>query len=256
MTRQDRIVVMVVVAAALAAASWFLLIRPEREKAAELAAQVEQAQLAADDAAGAVATAVAAQRGYREDYAALVQLGKAVPTDDDIASFVYQLDAAAEQTGVDFRAVSVTDTGQAEGAQPSQSGQDKESGGGGGTTLPGQVTAVPVTLSFEGGFFEMTRFLRKIERYTVVAGDDIDVRGRLVSVESINMTTATEGFPNVKAEVTANLYRAPLPSVEEGAAGQGAQPAADASSTGVEQTTASAGSPGAGSKTAVIGVTK
>lgn len=241
--------IMVLVAVAVAAASWFLLLRPEREKAAELTTQVEQAQQAADEAASAAATAQAAQRGYREDYATLVKLGKAVPTDDDIASFVYQLDVSAEQTGVDFRSVSVTAT-----ADPAE-GEAPEGGGEG--ALPGGVVTVPVTLTFEGGFFEMTRFVRKIERYTVTSGDDIDVRGRLVSIESINLTTATDGFPDVKAEVTANVYRAALPSVGGDGSSSGAQPASSGGSgaSGADETTASTSKQG-GPKTAVIGVTK
>lgn len=244
MTTQDRTAIMVVVAIAAAVGAWFVLLKPEREKAAALTSQVEQARQVADKAAGAAASARSARLGYREDYATLVRLGKAVPTDDDIASFVYQLDVSARQTGVDFRSVAVTATADPEDGE-------KTEGGTGTKTLPGGVVAVPVTLTFEGGFFEMTRFVRKIERYTVTAGDDIDVRGRLVSIESINLSTAADGFPDVKAEVTANVYRAPLPSVDADAPGTQPAAAEAPAANGARSNTGAAGP-----KSAVIGVTK
>lgn len=221
MTRQDRTVLMVVVCVVLAAAGWFLLIKPKRADVAEVRTQVEQAQVAADDAAAKAAVAQGARAEYTKDYASVVRLGKAVPVQDDVASLVYQLESTAEDTGVDFRAVTVTEGA---AAAPSSEGSTESAG-----TLPGEVTQIPVTLTFDGGYFAMTRFLRQIDRYTLIRkdGDEIDVRGRLLAVNTVKLTPGSKGFPDVQAEVGVTAYRAPLPSVKDDpAAAQGAQPAA------------------------------
>lgn len=252
MTRQDRIVVMVLVGVALAAASWFLLIKPERKKAVELQTQVEQAQATADEATAKAAAATAARAQYARDYAAVVRLGKAVPAEEDIASLVYQLDTSADETGVDFRAVSVTDATGTTASKPAtssaSSGEKSGSGGSGSTStsgaLPGNVTTVPVTLTFDGGYFQMTRFLRKIERYTVTSADTINVRGRLVSVDGVTLTPGPAGFPQVKAAVNATVYTAPLSGVEaDGSSGSNASSSASADGGTSSAASASAGSP-------------
>lgn len=238
MTRQDRTLVMVLIAVVVAAASWFLLIKPKRQEAADLQTKVEQAQTQMDVATAGAAAATAARAQYGRDYATVVRLGKAVPADDDIASLVFQLDTSAEKTGVDFRTVAVTDSSAGAPAQGEEAGAQ---------TLPGNVTKVPITLTFTGGYFQMTRFLREVERYTVTSGDTIDVRGRLVSIDGVTLKPGAGGFPRIQAEVTATAYRAPVAKVEgDPAAGGEATPASagsDGSTTTTESSTASAKAP-------------
>lgn len=257
MTRQDRTVIMVVLCVVLAAAGWFLLIKPKRADVAEVKTQVEQAQVAADDAAAKAAVAQGARAEYTEDYASVVRLGKAVPLQDQIASLVYQLENTAEDTGVDFRAVTVTE---GTAAAPSTAGSSEDSAEGSSEpagTLPGEVTQIPVTLTFDGGYFAMTRFLRQIDRYTLIrkGGDEIDVRGRLLAVNTVKLTPGSKGFPDVQAEVTVTAYSAPLPSVKDdpaaaaqgqtatstGAAASTAPPAASSSSSSATPTSTPAG---------------
>ncbi len=88
-----------------------------------------------------------------------------------------------------------------------------------------------MTLTFEGGYFAMTRFLRQIDRYTLIRkdGDEIDVRGRLLAVNSVALTPGSKGFPDVNAEVEVTAYSAPLPSLKDAAAAATqAQPASPA----------------------------
>lgn len=245
MTRQDRTVIMVVVCVVLAAAGWFLLIKPKRADVAEVKTQVEQAQVAADDAAAKAAVAQGARAEYAKDYASVVRLGKAVPLQDQIASLVYQLENTAEDTGVDFRAVTVTEGvaatpssgGSSEGSSEDSSEGSSEGSSEPAGTLPGEVTQIPVTLTFDGGYFAMTRFLRQIDRYTLIrkGGDEIDVRGRLLAVNTVKLTPGSKGFPDVQAEVSVTAYTAPLPSVKDDAAATQGQ---TASATGAGASTA------------------
>ncbi|MBJ7518774.1 MAG: hypothetical protein JHC84_03660 [Solirubrobacteraceae bacterium] len=245
MTSQDRTVIMLVLCVVLAGAGWFLAIKPKRAEVAEVTTQVEVAQQAADQAAASAATARAAKAAYRDDYSTVTRLGKAVPVDDDVASLVYQLETTAEGTDINFESVTVAEgvapvaaapaegTDGAEGEDGAAEGAEAETAAG---TLPGQVTEVPITLTFDGGYFDMTRFLRKIDRYTLIRGnDEIDVRGRLLAVNSVKLSPGSKGFPDVQAEVTVSAYRAPLPEVD----GQGATAAAGATPAATGATPAS-----------------
>jgi Tfp pilus assembly protein PilO len=242
MSTQDRTLIMVVVAVVVAAGSWFLLIKPKRNEAATLQTKVEQAQMQMDSATASAAAATAARAQYGRDYATVVRLGKAVPTDDDIASLMYQLDTSAEKTGVDFRTVAVTDSSN---SAPTTPGQSKS---GEAETLPGNVTQIPITMTFTGGYFQMTRFLREVERYTVTGRGTIDVRGRLVSIDGVTLKPGAGGFARVQAEVTATAYRAPVEQVGAAPAAGGAATPASTGSAGsstptTESTTASSKTP-------------
>ncbi|MBJ7329043.1 MAG: hypothetical protein JHC95_04040 [Solirubrobacteraceae bacterium] len=241
MTRQDRTMIMVAICVAIAAASWFLVVNPKRGAVNEAKAKVTTAQQAADEATAKATAALGARAGYEKDYAAVTRLGKAIPVNDDVASLVYQLESTAKQTDIDFRAVNVTEGAAATGAAATGTAATGSAatatGSADAATLAGQVTPVPLTLTFDGGYFAMTRFLRKIERYTVIRNEDaIDVRGRLVSVESVKLTPGLGGFPNVSAEVSATAYTAPIESAEAQAAADAAAAPAAASATGASAT--------------------
>lgn len=119
MTARDRIVVMVVVAAAALGGYFMLVLKPKRDEATKLSNQVASAQQRLDAAQADLSSGRAARTTYSANYATVARLGKAVPTDDDIPSLVYQLDSTAQATGVDFRSVKLT-SGAGGAAQASQ----------------------------------------------------------------------------------------------------------------------------------------
>ena len=45
--------------------------------------------------------------------------------------------------------------------------------------------ALPFSFSFDGSFFEMKKFLASVDRLTRVNDNDIDVRGRLITIDRI-----------------------------------------------------------------------
>ena len=71
---------------------WFAVLAPKRHDATDLAAQVTQAEQARSDAVARAASGDAAKTGYQRDYATVARLGKAVPTQADMPSLVYQLE--------------------------------------------------------------------------------------------------------------------------------------------------------------------
>jgi Tfp pilus assembly protein PilO len=131
LTDRDRKIVMLIVPLALIAAYWFLLLAPKREEAAKLDEKVVQEETKRDAAVSKAAQLDQAKRGFAEDYATVIQLGKATPTSVDMPSLLVQLDRAARGTGIDFDRIA---TGDRQGAPaPAASAQ----GGSGGSTQPG-----------------------------------------------------------------------------------------------------------------------
>ena len=108
MTTRDRIVIAVVAAVAFLAAYWMLLLAPKRDEAKKIGTQVTAAQQTAADSRSQLAAAQLAKRSYAKNYAMVARLGQAVPTDDSVPSLVFQVDAAARASHVDFRAVKLT----------------------------------------------------------------------------------------------------------------------------------------------------
>jgi Tfp pilus assembly protein PilO len=104
---------------------------------------------------------------------------------------------------------------------------DKASGGSGApatapaavgsaaVTPPAGLETVPLTLEFEGNFFNLADFFHRLKRLVRVENDNVVVSGRLVTIESVKYSSDPAVFPKLKAELSATVYLAPL---EQGAA--------------------------------------
>jgi hypothetical protein len=276
-TSRDRTVALVVAAVALLGAFWFLALSPKRKDAADLGAKITDAQKRLDTARQSVATATAAQKRYDVDYAAIAKLGKAVPADDDVASLVFQLNHASQDAHIDFRSIKLNSSGaSAPAAAPAVAQAAAVASAGGNnsssttstsssTTPPPSstpVAGVPATQSaaaglppgstvgsagfptmpfsfvFDGSFFNMEHFFDGIQRFATANGDNLTVRGRLLTVDSFALTASRFGFPKVKASINATAYLVPQ---SEGLTG-GATPAGPGGAPAAASTTAPSGS--------------
>ena len=220
MTSRDRFVLGLVAVAAAVAAVWFLTVAPKRREAADLGAKVAQA-VARRDAADARGTTVEqARAAYREDYATIARLGKAVPPRGDVASLVFQLETAARAAKVDFRSVTVeslpTTAPDASGDAAKATGDGAGTAAAQSTSTSSDVESQPFTFSFEGTFLRLRSLLAAIDRFSRVNKDTLSVRGRLLTVDSVAMTAGRGGLPNVKADVVAKAYVAGLPAALPG----------------------------------------
>jgi hypothetical protein len=226
MSTRDRFMLGIVATAVVLAAAWFLAVAPRRQEAADVGAQLVQAQARLDAANARGTTAEQARATYRKDYATIARIGQAVPPRADVASLVFQLEAAARAAKVDFRSVTV-ESAPATAPAPASSSKDagaKASGTGTatGTAAPAATPASGVdsqlfTFSFEGKFVGLRRLLAAIDRFSHVDGGTLAVSGRLLTVDSVVMTAGRGGLPNVKADITAKAYVADLPTALPGA---------------------------------------
>jgi hypothetical protein len=244
MTNRDRMLIGALACLVAVAGFWFLALKPKRADAAAATARVAEAQTKLTAANQALASATSARASFHSDYAIAARLGKAVPDDDDAASLVFQLESAARKAGIDFRSLTV---GGASGAptttpaQPSSSSSSGKTASGtsttpsttpstpgttgaaagtttGTSTLPPGVVAgsngmnnLPFTFVFDGDYFSLSKLLDLMRSFTTTSGDTVTVRGRLMTVESVNLQEGRNGFPDVKATVTATAYLAAQP---------------------------------------------
>lgn len=232
MTTRDRIVLVAVLAAALVGAFWFTVLKPKQAEATKLDAQIAQQQSDLQKARAATAAGRTAKAQYERDYAAMTRLGKAVPVDDGVASLVYELEHAAQGAKVDFRALS---SGGAPGAPTPSAGTAAAA-----TTATATVgvSELPFSLTFDGGYFQMQRFLERVQRLVRLQGKDLAVTGRLLALEGVSLAAGRDGFPDVKATVTAKAYTLPA-ATASGTAGSTPGAAAAAGTTASSTTTSS-----------------
>lgn len=202
MSRTYRIL-LVAVAAVIAVGGFYkFALAPKRAQAADLATKVatQEAQLAQTQ--GLIKTYEGAQSAYKSNYASVVRLGKAVPSDDDTRSLVVQLDAAAKRSGVDFDNIDVS-SGNASAATTTTT-----------TSIPGAVNAgtyqaMPFSFSFTGDFHGLGNFLSRVERFVSLKGETILVDGRLMRIDSISLQPADTGWPGLVAQFNASAFIVP-----------------------------------------------
>ncbi|HEX6459767.1 MAG TPA: type 4a pilus biogenesis protein PilO [Thermoleophilaceae bacterium] len=163
LTDRDRKIVIAIIPLILVAVYWFMILAPKRKEAHKLAAQVTTAQQARDAAVSQATTLEQAKTKFAAQYAQMVRLGKAIPTQVDMPSLLVQLNAAARGTGIQFGDMKV---GARVAAAPVSSGTTTPSTpstgttGATGTTGPTGSTAPPVAA---GGATAQTAFGQAVE---------------------------------------------------------------------------------------------
>lgn len=223
MSPRDRMLIMVLACAAVLGGTWFGLVGPKRAESRDLAAQIEAADAELATATEQTRAAQAAQESFGADTAAVATLGKAVPDDDQTASLLYQLDAAAGDSHVELTSIT---PGSAAAADPTAAASPSAG------ALPAGVTEVSLSMTFSGRFADLQRFLRRAHGSTSVHGDDVRVRGRLLSIRNVQLTPVEGG--RVTATVQAAAYMA-APAAAAPATPAGGEPPAPQESTAATQ---------------------
>jgi hypothetical protein len=244
-TRRNSILLVAVAAVAMVGAYWMLVLAPKREEAAAVDKQIAAKQATLAQAEAEVASYEAARKSYRANYSMVARLGKAVPADDDVRSLMVQINSAADRSGVDFRTINISGSGAPSTgpAAPQQDAGTKPPPPGASTVGTAGFATMPFSFGFKGSFFEMGKFLNRLDRFVAVRNGGLDVTGRLLLLNSVTLTPDTDkGFPMLTADVSASSYL--LPATEgltagatadsptgSGTAAPGASPAPSAPAT-------------------------
>jgi hypothetical protein len=207
-------VILLVVTVAAVVGAWVLVIQPKRDQAAKLSSQVNTAQSQLNSARADVAQGEIARREFGSAYAELAKLGEAVPADDNVPSLIYQIQSAASSAGVDFRSLQLNNNSAA--STPTSSGSGSSAAKSANASLPPGVTvgqagfpAEQFTFTFRGNFFRLADFFNRLQRFVVASNNRISVRGRLMTLNALNLGASTAGFPQITATVSATTYLVP-----------------------------------------------
>jgi Tfp pilus assembly protein PilO len=207
-TKNKTLLIAVVATAAAIAAFWFLALAPKREEATALEGKIATKQTELQTAQQTLADYRKSKVGYAKNYATVVRLGKAVPDDDDVRSLLVQLDAEAGGTHVDFRTIQVGSAGAPSGA-PATTGTTTPPPPGAVTVGTAGFSAMPFTFSFKGSFANLSQFFSRMERFVTLRNEKMNVTGRLLRLESIDLQVDQDGFPNIRAQIGASSYLVP-----------------------------------------------
>ena len=132
-------------------------------------------------------------------------------------------------------------SGPGEAAAAAQGAADTANAAGGAPTgstgTPGAPAApagdalesVPLEFEFKGSFFELADFFHRLKRFVYVKGEKVRVRGRLLTIDSVEYKASAETFPALSATVMATVFLSPkAEGAAVGATPTGPAPAAAA----------------------------
>jgi hypothetical protein len=191
---------------------WFLVVGPQRSKAADLDKQIADTRQAID---AARALTVQAKQGAKIRVADLFRLTKAMPDQTDMAGIVLELNQVAEDSGITFEQITPATTAVA---------------------LSGYA-AIPITVEFQGNFYDLADFLYRLRNLVDVRHGALDATGRLFAIDQIEFAEAPPppGFPEIRAHLVIDAFVFGTGSVST-AVPPPAAPATDTTSTSTPTT--------------------
>jgi hypothetical protein len=200
----------------MAAGGYFLVLGPQRSKAADVDKQIADTNSAID---AARALTVEAKKGAQIRVADLYRLTKAMPDQTDMAGIILELNQVAEDSGITFENISPSTTA---------------------TPISGYL-AIPITVEFQGNFYDLSDFLYRLRNLVDVRRGTLDATGRLFAIDEVDFAEAPPppGFPQIRAHLVIDAF----------VYGTGTAPTVPAPSTGATGTTGATGATGAGGTT-------
>lgn len=217
MTSSNRLIIAMVVVAALAFAFWTMVLSPKRKEAAKLSNEISKVQESLTIHQGEVQQALAARRKFPAQYQQLVVLGKAVPSGDETASLLVELNRLAQRSGVAFQTLLLASSGGGESeaaTPPAENASPTEVTASllplGATVGPAGLAVMPYQLEFKGTFFQMANFIEGLDSLVKTRNAEVDVTGRLITISGFKLTPdQNAGFPLLEASFGVTTYVLP-----------------------------------------------
>jgi hypothetical protein len=183
-TSQPVVIALIVVGFVVAGlGGWFMLIGPQRSKATELDTQIADTNNAIS---AARALTLEAKKGALIRVADLFRLTKAMPDQTDMPGILLQLNQVAEDSGISFEQITPATTA---------------------TPISGYL-AIPITVEFQGNFYDLSDFLYRLRNLVDVRRGALDATGRLFAIDSIEFAEAPPppGFPEIRAHLVIDAF--------------------------------------------------
>jgi Tfp pilus assembly protein PilO len=166
----------------VALCGWFVLIGPQRSKAADLNKQIAATNTSITSAR---ALTLEAKKGAQIRVADLYRLAKAMPDQVDMAGILLELNQVAEDSGITFEQITPSTTA---------------------TPISGYL-AIPITVEFQGNFYDLSDFLYRLRNLVDVRRGTLDATGRLFTIDEVDFAEASPpGFPQISAHLTIDAF--------------------------------------------------
>jgi hypothetical protein len=204
----------------VAVLGYFVLVSPQRGRAADLAKQITETQKQVSDARALVLKAKNAQKVKVAD---IFKLTKAMPDAPDDAGLLLDLNGIAEHSGIAFDSLTVD-----------------------ASTTVGSYQVIPLRLGFHGNFYNLADFLFRLRNLVDVHRGALAANGRLFAVDKVALDQGEYVFPVINAQITldAFFYGSGAPSTAAPAQTP-ATPAAGSTATSPTTTTPTTTTPAA-----------
>lgn len=222
MSARDRKLLMIFVPVVIFAAYWLLLLNPALDRREGLQRPLENAQVERDEAVTTAHEMTEAKLNYKQDYAELVKLSKAIPQSVAVSDLMRELNTAAKGMGIDFTTITMaTQTPTEVAAQQAVVDPETET-----------LDQIPVELTFDGRFFALADMFQSIQHFVQVADSKLEVHGRLIRIDKFSFDSSA--FPNITAQISATIYAAPANEGPTGGATPVGPPGAERGDGGLE----------------------
>ncbi|MGZ8701234.1 MAG: type 4a pilus biogenesis protein PilO [Gaiellaceae bacterium] len=159
---------------------WFMLVSPKRAEAAELQRDVQTAETAL-----AVARAAATRKDDTQPIAVadIFRVSKAMPSVPDMPGILLELARLAEESGIEFQSITPQTP-----------------------VAAGTFQRIPIALTFDGNFYELSDFLFRLRTLVSVRSSELHATGRLFAVSTFSFQQSPSGFPELFAGLTVDAF--------------------------------------------------
>lgn len=159
---------------------WFMLVSPKRAEAAKLQDEVAATELAVTSARAAATRKEDAQPIAVAD---IFRVAMAMPSVPDMPGILLELARLADESGIEFQSIT-----------PEASKTD------------GAFQRIPISLAFDGNFYELSDFLFRLRTLVGVRSSALHATGRLFSVSTLAFQESPRGFPDLAATLTVDAF--------------------------------------------------
>ncbi len=203
----DRSILIAVPVIVALAAFYFLVVSPKQDEVKKLDARVSTLQTTVEQQRATVAQGIEARKGFPRRYHRLVVSGKAVPSKDETASLLVQVNRAAIGSGINFK--SISGGGDSAGAAGAASAAPAPTTTTTPTASAPGITPVSYSLTFEGTFFQIADFIARMDRLVNPKGQRIASDGRLFTISDFSLgPNEIKPLPALAASLSVSAYSA------------------------------------------------
>ncbi len=159
---------------------YMALIRPQGAKVKKLKAETAGLQQQITDRR---TKAAAIRSAPRIEVADVYRLAKAMPDSADMPDLLLELGQLARDSGIRFDSISP-----------------------GPVAAIGSYSVMPVSVTFNGTFYNLADFLYRLRSLVAVHGGRLDATGRLFSVDTLTFNESPLKFPRLQATVVIDAF--------------------------------------------------